>query len=319
MKLYRVGMCFALLAAMAACTTAPANPTAPTATVGGSTANAADGSTLKVTAPAIISPSSGERAEDRRPTLVWLNSEGRYGNIGVAYDIELWLGTGTSPVYSRTVGESPNMGAHLIDLELEYDREYAWRIRAHVGNPDTVGPWSAFASFLSPTRPVVTAPPPTTTTTGSGGCAAPISPMGPGETRKPRPNESALVRQIASEYPAALRNSCQEHGGEAAWEFMDRTVDALRLKDGRWGYNAKRGFMHDPSLDVVSYFWANGDNIHNRHEVYIIDIIGGHCGSTPVTVWNDVTDITASQGTIGRTMWPRPGRNVPSCATAPPQ
>jgi hypothetical protein len=313
MKLYRVGMCFALLAAVAACTTAVTNPAAPTAAVGGSTANAADGSTLKVTAPALISPTGGERAEDRRPSLLWLNSEGRYGNVGVAYDIELWLATGTSPVYTRTVGESPNTGAHLVELELEYDREYAWRIRAHVGNPDTVGPWSAFGSFLSPTRPVVTAPPPTTVTSNSN-CvsAAPLSPFAAGETRRPRPNESAIVQSIANAFPSTLRNSCQDHGG--SWEFMDRTVDALRMKDGRWGYNAKRGFMHDPSHDVVSYFWASGDSIHNRHEVYIIDIIGGHCGSTPVTVWNDVTGETERQGAIGRTMFPRPGRNVVSCA-----
>lgn len=321
MKLYRAGTCFALLAAVAACTTAPTVPTAPTAAIGGSTANAADGSTLKVTAPALISPTGGERAEDRRPTLIWLNSEGRYTNIGVAYDIEVWTSTGTSPIYTRTVGESPNIGAHLVELELEYERDYAWRVRAHVGNPDTVGPWSAYGSFSTPLRPVVTAPPPptTTTTTGGGSCAAPVSPLAAGETRKPRPNGSATVRDIAARFPAALRNSCQEHGG--SWEFMDRVVDALRAQDGRWAYNAKRGNINDPSVDVVSYFYSNdnGQAIHNRHEVYIFDIIGGHCGSNPVTVWNDVTDITAQQGTIGRSMFPRPGRSVPSCATAPPQ
>ncbi len=124
-----------------------------------------------------------------------------------------------------------------------------------------------------------------------------------------------MLRNIANQFPAALRNSCQDHGG--SWEFMDRSVDALRLLDGRYGYNAKRGNMGDPSLDVVSYFYANGDNIHNRHEVYIIDVIGGHCGSFPSVGWNDVTDITVSSGSLGRTMYPRPGRNVGACtATA---
>ena len=83
---------------------------------------------------------------------------------------------------------------------------------------------------------------------------------------------------------------------------MDRTVDALRAKDGRYGYNCKRGNCNDPSLDVVSYFYANGDNIQSRPEVYIFDMIGGHCGSTPSVIWNDVTDITFSSGTLGRTI-----------------
>jgi hypothetical protein len=122
------------------------------------------------------------------------------------------------------------------------------------------------------------------------------------------------VRAVANQFPGLLRNSCQDRGG--SWEFMDRSADALRLIDGRYGYNAKRGHMNDPSHDVVSYFFANGDNIHGRQEVYIFDIIGGHCGGDPFAVWNDVTDETSRQGAIGRTMWPRPGRSVPTCATA---
>lgn len=300
MKFFRVGTCLALLAASAACTQAPAAVTSPSATVGGSMANAADGSTLKVTAPAIVAPTDGVRAEDRRPSLIWLNSQGRYESIGVAYDIQ--LSTPTTVVYSTTVGETANLGAHIVPFDLDYDTVYSWRIRANLAGAH--GPWSSWGSFMSPARPVaVVAPTPTITTSGT--CAAPISPLGAGETRKPRPNESALVRQVADQFPAALRNSCQDHGG--SWEFMDRAVDALRAKDGRWGYNAKRGFMNDPSHDVVSYFYLNGSSIHNRHEVYIFDIIGGHCGSTPVTQWGDVTDVTFNAGSIGRTMYPRPG------------
>ena len=296
-----------------ACTQSQA-VTAPSASVGGSTAatSAADGSTLKVTAPPLVSPVDGVRAEDRKPTLIWLNSQGKYGiGIGVAYDIE--LSSPTAVVYSRTVGESPDMGAHLVEMDLDYDVMYSWRVRAHLGNPDSFGPWSPWATFQAPSRP-----------TGGGGgaavgvvggCAAPISAMGPGETRKPRPNDSGVVRAIASAFPAALQHSCQPEGG--SWEFMDRTVDALRAVDGRYGYNCKRGNCGDPSLDVVSYFYAPagaGDSINNRREVYIFDLIGGHCGSAPSVIWNDVTDITNQSGTEGRTIYPRPGRVVAPCA-----
>jgi len=309
MKFVRLGSCLALLIAGAACTQAPQAITSPSATIEGSTAAAADGSTLKVTAPALISPVDGERAEDRRPTLLWLNSNGKYGGIGVAYDLE--LSTATGVVYSRTVGESLDVGAHLVDMELAFDTVYSWRVRARVA--DLFGPWSSYASFLSPTRPVAPAPTITVATSG-GSCAAPISPLEPGETRKPRLNESAIVRAVANAFPAALRNSCQSGGG--SWEFMDRAIDALRTKDGRWGYNAKRGNMNDPSHDIASYFYANGDTIQNRHEVYIYDLIGGHCGANPTVFWGDQTDITFTSGTIGRTMYPRPGRTAPSCAPA---
>jgi hypothetical protein len=310
MKFFRVGSCLALLLALAACNTAPQAITSPSASIGGSTAATnPDGSTLKVTAPAQISPVDGVRAEDRRPTLIWLNSTAKYvGGYIDAYDLE--LSTPVAVVYSRTVGISADYGAHLVELDLDYDTVYSWRVRAHVGSPDSVGPWSAWTSFLSPTRPVAVAPPPGSAVTG--GCAAPISPLGPGESRKPRPNDSAIVRSVASAFPTALARSCQPEGG--SWEFMDRAVDALRAKDGRYGYNCKRGNCNDPSLDVISYFYANGDSIQGDARVYIFDLIAGHCGPTPSTIWNDVTDITFDSGTLGRTTYPRPGRVVAPCA-----
>ncbi len=298
---FRVGICLAALTISAACSKSPEAPTAPSAaTKDAPSAAAADGSTLKFNAPALVTPIDRSRAEDRRPTLVWANAQSKYAGIGVAYDVE--VSSPTATVYSQTVGESPDFGAHILPFDTEFDTVYSWRVRARLG--DDVGPWGT-AEFLSTARPVVTAP--TITAGGPTACAAPLSPMGPGETRKPRPNDSAIVRAVANAFPAAFRNSCQEHG---TWEFMDRTIDALRAKDGRYGYNAKRGNMNDPSQDVTSYFYANHENFQGSPQVYIFDMIGGHCGSNPSVVWLDVTDITFNSGTIGRTMYPRPGRNV---------
>ena len=157
-------------------------------------------------------------------------------------------------VYTRTVGETPDIGAHLIDFDLDYDiGVFVARPRAR-RQPDSSGRGRAGRASCRRRVPSPTAP-----SVGDrrqhGGCAAPLSPMGPGETRKPRPNDSAIVRAVAGAFPGALRNSCQEHGG--SWEFMDRAVDALRAKDGRYGYNCKRGNCNDPSLDVASYFYAD--------------------------------------------------------------
>jgi hypothetical protein len=305
----RVAICLAALTAGAACSQSPEAPTAPSATQGGAIAAAGpDGSTLKFNAPALVAPVDRARAEDRRPTLVWANATARYGAVGVAYDVE--VSNPTTVVYSQTVGESPEFGAHLLPFDLEYDTVYSWRVRARIG--DEMGPWSSWSEFLSPTRP-------TTIVVGgsvSTACAAPPSAMEPGQIRKGRPNGSGIVQQVAAAYPAALRNSCQEHGG--SWEFMDRVVDALRAQDGRWAYNAKRGNMNDTSLDAISYFWGNHDNFNGSTQVYIFDIIGGHCGSNPSTFWGDVTDITYSSGTVGRSLFPRRGREV-STAGCPGQ
>jgi hypothetical protein len=305
---FRVWTCLALLASVAACSRATEAPTSPTSAISGGTNAAADGTTLKATAPALVAPLNDVRVTERRPTLIWANSTGKYGSIGMAYDIE--VSTTTTVVYSTTVGETPDFGQHTLPFDVEYDADYFWRSRARLG--DMFGPWSDWAQFKGPVRPAPVAPTPTpTSTTGGAACAAPLSPLQPGEIRRPRPNELRLVELIAGAYPAALRNSCQEHGG--SWEFMDRLTDALRAKDGRWGYNCKRGNCNDPSLDVVSYYYQNGTDIQGKFEVYIFDVIGQHCGAIPFAVWNDVTDITYSQGTVGRTMYPRPGRTVPTC------
>ena len=298
----RVGICLAAAAILTSCSKTPLVPTAPSANEGGTVAaTGPDGSTLKTNPPALVSPVDGVKAEDRRPTLIWANAVGKYGGIGVAY--ELQVSSPTAVVYEQVVGESENFGAHLIPFDLEYDTLYSWRVRARLGND--MGPWSSWAQFLAPSRPSPVGP----SFSAGTACVAPQSPMGPGESRRPRPNHSNIVRQVAAAFPAAFFGSCQEHGG--SWEFMDRTVDALRAFDGRWAYNCKRGNCNDPSLDVVSYYYGPPiDNLNNDPRVYIFDIVGGHCGPNPVVIWSDVTDITFQSGTLGRTHYPRPGRNV---------
>lgn len=114
---------------------------------------------------------------------------------------------------------------------------------------------------------------------------------------------SSVVDEVARQYPGALRNSCQSHGG--SWEFMDRLVDRLRQFDTRWGYNGKRGNSADPSHDVVAYHFGAGRD-EGSTNVYIIDVIVGHCGNNPGGAWIDQTAETARQGSIGR--WTGRGR-----------
>jgi hypothetical protein len=129
MKFFCLGSSLALLMAGVACTQSNQTATSPSATspiVAAATA-AADGSTIKVSPPGIVSPVDGVRAEDRRPTLIWTNAEGKYAGIGLAYDIE--LSTPEKVVYETTVGESPDFGAHAVPFDLDFDVMYSWRAR----------------------------------------------------------------------------------------------------------------------------------------------------------------------------------------------
>jgi len=155
------------------------------------------------------------------------------------------------------------------------------------------------SSPTEPAAPLAEAPAPT----APAGPAANRTPDPAEGERLPLPNMEHVVHQIASQYPDALRHSCQEHGG--SWEFMDRLVDELRRHDTRWGYNWKRGNVGDPSMDIVDYHWGRGDD-ENSTDVYIVDVILGHCGDGPTPAWIDQTGATHNAGTIGR--WTGRGR-----------
>lgn len=142
--------------------------------------------------------------------------------------------------------------------------------------------------------------------------------VGPGNFRTPDPTGSNIlplpaygkqvVDSVAAAFPLLLKNSCQDHAG-GTWEFMDWCVDTLRTHDLRWAYNGKRGNQADPSKDAITYHRGAGPELVagvGSTAVYIIDIIGGHCGPSPVPSWNDVTQVTLDAGTIGR--WVTRGR-----------
>jgi hypothetical protein len=130
----------------------------------------------------------------------------------------------------------------------------------------------------------VAAPPP-----GSG----PRTPNPPAGQRLPLPDMSDVVDAIARAYPGDFRNSCED----PTWLF--RVVRELRRYDTRWGLNWKRGNVGDMSLDVVNYNFSS-DPDEGTTNVYIIDVIGGHCGPSPSPAWIDQTEETARRGTIGR-------------------
>jgi hypothetical protein len=119
----------------------------------------------------------------------------------------------------------------------------------------------------------------------------------------PLPDMWYVVEDLADEHPEMLANSCQDTGGN--WDFLDTLVERLREVDERWGYNWKRGVEGDPSRDVVDYHYGYGER-EGSTDVYILDVIVGHCGGSPEPGWLDQTQPTADAGTIG--MWTSRGQ-----------
>jgi hypothetical protein len=120
----------------------------------------------------------------------------------------------------------------------------------------------------------------------------------------PLPDEFGVVQALAAERPDLLAASCRDQGGHN--EFLFEAVRRLRVRDPRWGLNWKRGNVGDLSQDAVDYFYAEGEP-EGRTEVYIVDIIGGHCGPNPQPAFIDQTEATRAGGTIGRwTLAPLP-------------
>jgi hypothetical protein len=151
MKYVSVFAMTAIVALGVSCSGTPMSPTAPSAAVGGTLAANDDGSTLKVTAPGVVSPFDSERVDSRRPTLVWTNSTGKHSPIGFFYEIEVVNGA-DQVVYAVTVGETLNSGSHTLTSDLANDTAYGWRIRAGLG--EERGPWSVWGNFFTPLPPV---------------------------------------------------------------------------------------------------------------------------------------------------------------------
>jgi hypothetical protein len=152
--------------------------------------------------------------------------------------------------------------------------------------------------------PVTTSPTATTDDADTGGTTD-VPDGWPTDPPQAVPDGWEVVEQVALEHPDWLAASCVDTGGDN--QFLFEVVRRLRMLDDRWGLNWKRGVVGDMSQDVVDYHWGEGASDQST-EVFIIDMIGGHCGDDPQPAWIDVTQATADAGTIG--MWTLAGQDL---------
>ncbi len=229
---------------------------------------------VTVGTPTPLSPADGADVTATRPELIVTNGEVST-NAG-AVEIEYQINDGSTADGGATFKVSIGSGGTttgMFDDALQLG-QFSWRARA--SNGPATSDWSATFRFN-----VVT------------GSRAPDPP--PGQDL-PLPNREGVIRELAATHPGELADSCQEDGG--TWDFMDLALARLRMEDARWGWNCKRGNCYDISLDVLNYHFGAGPS-EGSTQVYIIDIIGGHCGPDPSWAWIDQTDATVDNGDIG--------------------
>lgn len=291
-RLPLVEACVALVLTVG-CTNTSRSLVGPEATAGNgiNAPAAADGTTLKATTPVNMSPAHGATIDSLTTTLEIQNATGQYVNATFTYLFELYEGNNILNTYRVSQGGDGRTSLEIPE-QLQYGTLYRWRARPEFDG--AVGSFSRTTDFTTP------APPPPPPPPKPPESRTPDPPPG---QRLPLPQMHHIIREVADDYPRELQDSCQESGG--TWDFMDRVVDRLRQIDTRWGYNWKRGNVGDPSHDVIDYHFGPGPD-EGSTDVYIIDIIVGHCGPNPGAGWDDKTESTRQGGTIGR--WTGRGR-----------
>jgi len=139
----------AALVTVVACSKSTPTPVSPSSAVPGDVAAAADGSTLKVTTPTLVSPTGGTQVTDPI-VLTASKSTGKFGDITPSYEFQ--VRSGSTVVYTSGViggvGSGNNVTHTVSSSALNPDTDYTWRLRA--AWQGAVGSWSGDGSFKSP-------------------------------------------------------------------------------------------------------------------------------------------------------------------------
>jgi hypothetical protein len=135
------------LAIVIGCGKSSQAPTSPSSAASGDTGAAADGSTLKATAPNPVSPINGTQPDAL--VLVATTSHGKFVDIPVSYQFQIRSGS-TVVFDSQVVAGSVNgdQVQYTPSAALAADSTYTWRARA--AYQGAFGPWSGDATFKAP-------------------------------------------------------------------------------------------------------------------------------------------------------------------------
>jgi hypothetical protein len=138
----------AVLALAVACGPS-ATPTSPAPAASQGTDLGPGGATLKIAAPATLSPINGvEISIQNGLVLVVGNVSGTYASFPVTYEVEVRSPSGAlvlNPKFSAAGGATTS---YAVTTQLAFDTVFTWRVRATYNGG--FGPWSGYASFKTP-------------------------------------------------------------------------------------------------------------------------------------------------------------------------
>lgn len=132
-----------------ACTKGSQAPASPTTSAATDVSAAADGSTLKVTAPTLQSPINNQQPSTLDVVLTLGNASGKYGSVTPTYRFQVFNAAGNLAYEVANVAAGGSgVTAHTITAALDGDQSYSWQARAEASG--AVGPWSSRATFVAP-------------------------------------------------------------------------------------------------------------------------------------------------------------------------
>jgi hypothetical protein len=152
----RPGLVALLAAAVfaAGCRGDQTSPSAPSTVVPPALLGAnPDGSTLKVTPPAVQSPTNLQQLDDLTPVFRFTNAQALHVSVPLQHEVEL-LTEGGQRIGMMAVTTGAGQSAHTYPGNLEMNTVYQWRVRATYGGH--VGPWSNVGAFRTRAIPLVT-------------------------------------------------------------------------------------------------------------------------------------------------------------------
>jgi hypothetical protein len=268
-----------------ACESGMNSPASPSAVAGPVSALNADGSNLKASAPLAISPLFEATNIAVTPNLAARAGTSRYETTTLSQRFQVADSDDFSNIVASGMGSTDASGVtrYTVETALTANKRYVWRVRAEMS--DATGPWSNVMAF---------------TTAGSGG--TPSNPTGPttGGPRTPDPAPGVPLplpdmRSVLAQHANAA-DSCPRGLKYVNNPWQDRVIDHFRQTDTRWGYNGKPtrtaadngGRPVVAAGDELAYYYGSGA-AQGSTEVYLVDILEGHCGPTPRLTWRVFT------------------------------
>jgi hypothetical protein len=266
------GLAIPSLMLVAACSQSPQSPVSPSLGAGGDATANPDGSLLKVTAPAPVSPENGAVTDGVRPTVTFRNSSGRHASVALGYRVQVFDAAGTV-IAELPVAQDPSGQTSLAaEADLGNDTEYRWRVRAEFQGE--AGPWSPIWSFRTPPRVTIGA---------AGGSVGPPRNIGIGEA----------VDIIVTIYDAGryfIGRGAQRADMNI---YLENAVAAIHYGHPKWNprgpdsnWCIKDGGAGRPQSDDVIALCSSRD---------AWDLVGGIGGPNPVWVTTYIGRLDRSQ------------------------